>query len=745
VRIGASGCVWQLSVGLGCLAYCSCRIILMSDGPLFALHGGDISLVIEAVIGAVPRIVYLGERLSSDTNLQQVQTLTQVQSAMGGPDVARYPSLSCEAGLGLNLSPGLVVQRGGKDWGAVLRVAAKVGFSEHLTASDGSLKVICEDSYVQLRAAYNFHLSPSGVIRTNMQVTNLGRDPLTLDYAASAVLPVPENLTEMIRFSGRWAGEFQMHRHAIEGGYIAENRRGRTSHDRFPALVFAAPETREQSGPCLGLHLAWSGNSVVRVEAQNDGQALAQMGAGLFGEARILAQGETFETPDMLFAYSAAGLNGLSQAFHNFYHDDVRSDRAKGPRPIHCNTWEAMYFDQTPDKVLAMARAAADVGVERFVLDDGWFKGRRSDKAGLGDWSVDKGIYPDGLGPIIDEVKALGMDFGLWVEPEMVNADSDLYRAHPDWVLSAPHVDQVPFRNQMVLDLTRDDVSDYLFKCIDDLLTEYDIAYLKWDMNRDLNHAGGRDGRIVQHEQTLAVYALLARVRAAHPHVEIETCASGGGRADYGILAHTDRVWTSDSNDALDRQMIQRGASMFFPLSILGAHVGPATCHITGRKASMGLRAATAMYGAMGVEANLLEMDAGELATLKAGFDLFKAHRGLLHDGRFVRVDRPAHENVVGVVARDKGEALFSYVLMRSMPDRLPGRLRFVGLDTTRDYRVRCVWPHDVKTPYPHVLERGDLVRDGVVASGDALMKVGLQLPQVFPETALVFHFQATR
>lgn len=705
----------------------------MSDGSLFALHGGDISLVIEAGIGEVPRIIYLGERLVGDANLQQIQSLTRAQSAMGGPDVARYPSLSCEAGLGLNVSPGLVVQRDGYDWGAVLRTVS-------VAESGGSLRVICEDSHVQLRVIYGFHMSPSGVMRANTQVTNLGADSLSIDYAASAVLPLSENLTEMIRFSGRWAGEFQMHRHAIEGGYVSENRRGRTSHDRFPALIFAAPETREQSGPCLGLHLAWSGNSVVRVETQNDGPTLAQMGAGLFGEPQLLAQGEAFETPDMLFAYSEVGLNGMSQAFHDFYHEAVRSDRAKGPRPIHCNTWEAMYFDQTPEKVLAMARAAAGIGVERFVLDDGWFQGRRSDRSGLGDWVVDKGIYPDGLGPIIDEVKALGMDFGLWVEPEMVNADSDLYRAHSDWVLSAPHVDQVPFRNQMVLDLTRDDVLEYLFKCIDDLLTEYDIAYLKWDMNRDLNHAGGRDGGIVQHEQTLAAYALLARVRAAHPSVEIETCASGGGRADYGILAHTDRIWTSDSNDALDRQMIQRGGSMFFPLSIMGAHVGPATCHITGRKATMGFRVATAIFGAMGVEANLLEMDTGELATLKAGFHLFKTHRGLLHQGRHVRVDRAMHENVIGVVSRDQDEALFSYALMRSMPDRLPGRLRFVGLDATREYCVRCVWPQDVKTPYPHVLERGELVRDGIVANGDALMKVGLQLPQVFPETALIFH-----
>ena len=388
-----------------------------------------------------------------------------------------------------------------------------------------------------------------------------------------------------------------------------------------------------------------------------------------------------------------------------------------------------------------LADEAAAVGVERFVLDDGWFKGRKSDRAGLGDWTVDATVFPQGLGPLIEHVNAWGMEFGLWVEPEMVNLDSDLYRAHPDWVLNAAPAPLLLSRNQLVLDLTRTEVQEYLFEQLDNLLSEYAITYLKWDMNRVINQPGNAEGRAVTHYQTLALYQLLARIREAHPQVEIESCSSGGGRADFGILAHTDRIWTSDSNDALDRLSIQKGFSFFFPPEIMGAHVGPRDCHITGRSISMATRAGVALFGDMGIEANLLTMDDAEKAELKAAVALHKKHRHLLHSGKLMRLDTEDYENSFGVTSADKQEAIFSYGLLDGQPNSAPGRLRFPGLDASTLYTVNIIWPQQPSSYSKSILD----IINGSVISGDALTKFGVQLPLMLPATLLVFHLASHR
>jgi len=413
------------------------------------------------------------------------------------------------------------------------------------------------------------------------------------------------------------------------------------------------------------------------------------------------------------------------------------------PRPIHYNTWEAVYFDHDVHTLFQLADKAADVGAERFILDDGWFGARRNDKAGLGDWWVSKEVYPDGLGPLIGHVTALGMEFGIWFEPEMVNPDSDLFRQHPDWILQVEGVEQVPFRQQYVLDLSRPDVSDYLFDHIHKLLSAHPISYIKWDMNRDVHHPGSQ-GRPAIHKQTHALYALIDRLRAAHPDLEIESCSSGGARCDYEVLRRTDRIWTSDSNDALDRQNIQNGASHFFPLKVMGAHVGPAKCHITGRRLSMNLRVATALFGHMGMELNLLDEDAASLEVLKAGLALHKTHRALIHGGAFHRLDTPDHINAIGVVADDTSEALFSWCNLTGHAQTLPGRMYLPGLDSSRSYRTKIVWPSPVRSvSQPSIIEALDLQDSGTVLSGEALAQMGLQIPLLHPETCLIFHLEA--
>jgi alpha-galactosidase len=332
------------------------------------------------------------------------------------------------------------------------------------------------------------------------------------------------------------------------------------------------------------------------------------------------------------------------------------------------------------------------------------------------------------------------MEFGLWVEPEMVNPDSNLYRARPDWVLNTQPAPLLSARNQLVLDLTRVEVQNYLFKRLDALLSEYPISYLKWDMNRAIHQPGDQNGRAVGHKQTRSLYKLLARIRSAHPDVEIESCSSGGGRADFGILEFTDRIWTSDSNDALDRVGIQKGFSMFFPAEVMGAHVGPDVCHITGRALSMETRVGVAMFGHMGIEANLLEMDQPETQVLKAGVALHKKHRSLIHSGNLVRLDTHCEESAFGIVAQDGSEALFSYIQLNSLSSSVGGRLQFPGLDSNSLYLVNIVWPAEPKSYSKSILD----VINGSTISGDALKNAGVQLPIMQPTSMLVFHLHRT-
>ncbi len=715
--------------------------ISKDPNDVFLLTGGVCTLAVHAPVGGVPQIIYWGARLEPDADMSALVSLTVRQSAQGGADTVIPVSLSCESGTGYDGPAGFSGHRDGDDWAPILQVS-------RVDADGQALDIHCADDACGISAHYAIAVDiESGVLTARTRFTNIGDVPLAIDWAAALCLPLPHGMDDIIHFSGRWAHEFQSERHSLgQGGFIVENRRGRTSHDRFPGAIFCAPHTVEKAGPCAAMHLGWSGNHMLRADRQMDGRIMTQAGEKLLSGEVQLDAGAAYETPPVYACYAASGLSDLSGRLHDFYRAQLTDRRVKSkPRPVHYNTWEAIYFAHAPGKVIALADAAAEIGAERFVLDDGWFLGRRGDAAGLGDWQVDRSVYPGGLTPVIDHVQGLDMKFGLWVEPEMVNADSNLFRAHPDWILCAPGVEQVPFRNQYVLDLTRRDVSDNLFGQIDALLSENTIDYLKWDMNRDINHPGGCDGRAVAGAQVRAVYALIDRLRTAHPDVEIESCASGGGRADYGILARTDRIWTSDSNDALDRQLIQRGASHFFPLEVMGAHVGPEVCHITRRTLSMELRAATALFGHMGVEADITRMSARDKAVLADAIRLYKAKRDLLHSGQFVRIDAAPWQNIVGVMARDKASALFSYAQIGSMPETLPGMLRFPGLDAARRYLLKCIWPVQPRTPTPHWLENSALVGEGIVASGDMLMKVGLQLPVLFPESCILLELEAVQ
>ena len=698
----------------------------------YTVHSQHSSLVLDCGSNG-PAIVYWGVRLDQGTSPEMLALLATQQEAPACQPQEAPISLSPELGAGFQGNPGIQVHRGGTGWAVSAQITSVTQDSDtHLT-----IVSVCEGT--QIRVTHRIGLdADSDLLTASTELCNLGDSRLWVEQCNAPSIPVPVHYNKILGFQGRWAKEFQLQPvDRFMGTYLRENRSGRTSHDSFPGVIIHTEQTSESVGAAYGLHLGWSGNHHLRVEEQFTGRAYAQLGELFFPGELSLEPSQSYCSPVLYGASTNNGLSELSGCFHRYIRSHLTASRMAGKaKPVHFNTWEAMYFDLSLERLQALADSAAELGVERFVLDDGWFKNRRSDRAGLGDWTVDKTVFPDGLGPLIDYVHAQDMEFGLWIEPEMVNPDSDLYRAHPDWVLSTPPAPLILSRNQLVLDLTRTDVQDYLFNCIDALLDQYSIAYLKWDMNRVINQPGNAEGRAVTHYQTLALYGLLARVRAAHPMVEIESCSSGGGRADFGILGYTDRIWPSDSNDALDRLAIQKGFSIFFPAEFMGAHVGPKDCHITGRIISMTTRAGVALFGDMGIEANLLEMDDKEKQVLTEAVALHKQHRRLIHSGDLVRLDTSERENSFGIIAANQQEAIFSYALLDSPATTAMGHLRLRGLEANTLYTVTIIWPTARSSTSSSIVD----VINGSMVTGDALMNFGLQLPIMQPTSLLIFH-----
>jgi len=705
----------------------------MSNSPFVALHGASSSLVLDCR-GNAPAIMYWGKRLRGDTDYAALAQVNARQeppaSAANEPAVTLSPSL----GEGFTGQVGLNVHRGSQGWGVFTEIR------DVSVSGNESVSILSEDSRSGLCVTHVIKMdSATDVIEAYTHIENIGATDLNVDWCAAPTFAIAPKYQDITSFEGRWAKEFQLQRHGrVNGTFLRENRRGRTSHDSFPALVLSTEQANDTHGETLAFHLGWSGNHRLCVEELHDGRVLAQMGELLFPGEIILGQHQTYQSPSVYAAYSGSGLNGISKRFHAYVRNHLLSEQVKSkPRPVHFNTWEALYFDHNQEALFALVDEAAAVGAERYILDDGWFNGRRGEAAGLGDWYVDENVYPNGLKPLIDKVISSGMEFGLWFEPEMVNPDSDLYRAHPDWVLQVPSATKVMTRNQLVLDLTNSDVCDYLFERIDSLLSEYEISYVKWDMNRDVNQPGNIEGHPAIHMQTLALYQLIDKVRAAHPGVEIESCASGGGRADFGILARTDRVWTSDSNDALDRLSIQRGFSLFFPPEIMGAHVGPYDCHITGRKLDIATRASTALFGHMGMEVNLLEMEADEKQVLQAAIALHKTHRSLIHSGEVLRFKSNTYSDSFAILDPGAATGLYAYTDIAGHTRSQASHYYFVGLDASAQYSIEVIWPLDVDTQWTQRFS-------GTIFGGDVLLENGIQLPLIHPETSLVFRVEKT-
>lgn len=649
-------------------------------------------------------------------------------------------TLCPEEGLGNFSTPGLEGHRNGKDWSPVF-------VTKDVKNSDNQITIISEDSIAKLRLTSQFILDDCGVLQCQNSLTNLGEEPYSVNRL-SITLPIPERAQELMAFSGRWIKEFFPHRTKIEHcSYLQENRRGRTSHEYFPGMIVGTTGFKEQTGEVWGIHLGWSGNHRIQVAVKSNGKRFIQAEA-LYSAGEIsLAQGETLTTPWLYATYSDEGLNKMSHHFHQFLRNNIITFPQNKARPVHLNTWEGIFFDHNPDYIMKMASKAAQMGIERFIIDDGWFGKRDDDYQGLGDWYLDERKYPNGLEPVIEHVKNLGMEFGIWVEPEMINKNSDLYRAHPDWLLELSGYQQPEGRHQYLLDLQNPAVFDYLLERLIWLLGSYDIDYIKWDMNREIVQAG-HNGNPAIVGQTKALYRLLDFLREKFPNIEIESCSSGGGRIDYEILKRTQRFWTSDSNDALDRQIIQRGMSYFFPPEVMGAHIGGALCHTTYRELNMNLRGLTALFGHMGVELDPVKESEVEQHAFAHYIGLHKQLRNLLHSGNNYRLDVDDSNAMqsYGVVSQDKKDAAFIIAQLTLPTYALSGNLRLIGLLPEKQYLIEILDLPDNIDPKinGHVMKALPYwMVNKTTLSGDWLMQIGLPLPVLDPATAMLIRVVA--
>ena len=591
---------------------------------------------------------------------------------------------------------------------------------------EGGVELSAVDHDLGCRVTVELRLGAEGLLRARTRVDNLAGDGLHV-AAVRTLLPVAGRARELLDLTGRWIGERMPQRHPWPvGTWRRTGRHGRTGHDATLVLSAGTPGFGFRRGEVWSVHVAWSGDHETLAERTPEGDCLIGGGELLVPGEVVLGEGAAYESPWVFFAWSGSGLDGVSARVH----DHVRGSAARPVRKVLVNTWEAVYFDHDLERLTELAEAAAEVGVERFVLDDGWFRGRRDDRAGLGDWTVDPQVHPAGLAPLVDRVHALGMDFGLWVEPEMVNPDSDVARAHPEWVLQAHAAPPPTWRHQQILDLAHPAAYEHVRGQLMRLLADLDIAYLKWDHNRDLVDVPGARA------QTLAFYRLLDDLRAAHPSLEIESCASGGGRIDLGVLARTDRVWPSDTIDAVERQRIQRWTALLVPPEMIGAHLGGPTAHTTGRTQRLDFRAASALLGHLGIEWDLRGVGPEDRARVAEWVRLHKRLRPLVAEGRLVRSDHPDPScHVTGVVAPDGLEGWYVVAQTGPTSNQHLDPVCLEGLEPARRFRVTDETPEGGQ----HVLDL-DARRVDTELPGRVLGELGVRLGVVAPESARVLH-----
>lgn len=578
-----------------------------------------------------------------------------------------------------------------------------------------TLKIFLVDSVtnIQMELWYSI-FDEGGVIARSTRFYNRGKKAVHVLNAMSLSLDLPEKDYVWMQLSGSWGRERHIKERVLEQGIQSiESMRGHSSHEHNPFLVLRRPWTTEQSGEAIGIGLIYSGNFQIQAEVDTHDVTRITAGINPRGFDWKLNPEEAFQTPEAVLVYSEKGLGGMSRIFHRLYGRRLaRGVWRDRPRPILINNWEATYFDFTEEKLEKIAEKAKACGVEAFVLDDGWFGKRRNDRAGLGDWYANRELLPDGIEGLSKRIEAMGLMFGLWIEPEMVNKDSDLYRAHPDWILQVPERPVSHGRYQYVLDFSRKEVVDYIHGMLQRLLSSAHISYIKWDMNRSITECYSQalppeqQGEVF-HRYILGVYDLYERLIHEFPEILFESCASGGGRFDPGMLYYAPQCWTSDDSDAIERLKIQYGTSLCYPLSSMGSHVSIVPNHQVFRMTPLHTRANVAFFGTFGYELDLDKLSGGELNEVKDQISFMKKYREILQFGDFYRLKSPFQGNEAAwmAVSPDKNTALVGWYRVLNGVNMPYSRIRLQGLNPDALY---------------------ENVRNGTENYGDELMNYGL-------------------
>lgn len=682
----------------------------MSDNPVFARLDGTRTSVVWMHRGDALDCLYLGAKLPAGEDLAMLAQATKRSGHENQPDVRPVGALLPDPRTGWRGPTLLEMSKDGEP--------IQPGWSGLELQSSGSrLMAVWRDEARQAKLHITWKIGAGDVITAKTEIVSsesANRHEFSVQRLASLLLPLPRGFDHVTHFAGRWADDMRAERLPItRAGMSWASRGGKSAFAGGDWLAF----DDERSGAHLGFHIAHSGDHETKIERNEDGLAT------------LLSEAPTAQGAAALFTWAESEAE-LTYAFHIHAREQARqidpyTSNPVRTRKVHFNTWEACAFDFDEARLMTLADDAATLGAERFVLDDGWFKGRRGDHAGLGDWTADAERFPNSLDPLIKHVKARGMDFGLWVEPEMVSPDSDLFRAHPDWCLNSEGQDRPKERNQLVLDLNKSDVFDYVLESIGKLLRDHDISYLKWDHNRRLfPNCGAQAARFRD---------LLVELRTAHPHVMIESCSSGGGRIDFDILGLCERFWPSDNNDPIERVRIMREWSRFLPLELLGNHVGPSPNPITGRQTDMDFRAKIALFGHLGIEADPGAMTDHERAVLSQHIALYKQWRDVLHSGAYHRLEHPDAGIFAQMVVGEE-QALAVAAQTQFSPDFEAAPVRLAGLDPQARYRVTLPLPWSAKAAL--YLPDWQGWRDGITLSGQALMQQGIALPLTHPETA---------
>ncbi|GGD12971.1 alpha-galactosidase [Pontibacillus salipaludis] len=591
-------------------------------------------------------------------------------------------------------------------------------------ASEGdasSLVIVLKEQETNLELSLIYTIFRNhDVIARSVKVRNSGEQPFYIHRVMGASVDFPDRDYELFHLSGSWSRE----RHLVEknldhGSYSIGSVRGASSHHHNPFLGLKRKDSTENRGEVYGFSFIYSGNFIGNVEVDHYDVSRVMMGIHPSLFKWTLEPGQKFQSPEVVMVYSDEGLNGMSQSFHDFYKQQLISPRWKEKdRPILINNWEATYFDFNEEKLFRIAEDAKSLGIELFVLDDGWFGKRNNDKSSLGDWVEDPAKLPNGLESLADGIRSKGLQFGLWFEPEMVSPNSDLYRAHPEWAIGVPEQPLTLGRNQLVLDFSRQDVVDYIDRCMSDIIERTKLSYIKWDMNRNIteaysaNLAASKQGEFF-HRYILGVYELYQRLTEKFPDVLFESCAGGGGRFDPGMLYYAPQAWSSDNTDAIERLKIQYGTSMVYPIYSMGSHVSATPNHQTLRTTPLDTRANVAYFGTFGYELNPVDLSEEEKEQVKDQVSFYKQNRALVRDGDFYRLLSPFDHNETAwmVVSKDKKEALVGWYKTLATPnDKKMSFLPLKGLDEDTQYQL-----NHSKTFF-----------------GDELMNHGLPLPVEF-------------